>query len=201
MKSRAIAFLLLVPLSFALTACSDQAGAQTGESVVASGAAETKTPSLSDTGLSKEEEPASSLGEQGKEAENSTPEPEGASEIDYDVAPVPEDRWIAASDLQDLLSAGSVTVVDIRTYADYQGGSIPGEPKSIPLKYLKSRIGEISSGASICFVAFDEKDAAAAYAILLEQGYKAEDLHFLEGGIESWEQAGYTLQPYFNTCC
>lgn len=90
--------------------------------------------------------------------------------------------------LEQLLSDGLVTLLDVRPPDEFADGHVPGA-LNIPLAEMKARLDEIPPGKDViaycrgpwCVLAFE------AIALLREQGHEAKRL---DGGLPEWRRAG-----------
>jgi rhodanese-related sulfurtransferase/biotin operon repressor len=93
--------------------------------------------------------------------------------------------------LEQRMTDGLVTLVDVRPSDEFADGHIPGA-LNIPLAELKARLDELQSDTDIvaycrgpwCVLAFE------AVAFLREHGRRASRL---EGGLPEWRQAGMAV--------
>ncbi len=87
-------------------------------------------------------------------------------------------------DLKEIIQTNSGTVVDVRTYAEFQGGSVPGA-LNIPLNEIPLRIDELREMISpliLCCASGNRSGHAASY--LNRHGVDC-----LNGG--SWMEVNY----------
>ena len=90
--------------------------------------------------------------------------------------------------LEQMLSDGLVTLLDVRPPDEFADGHVPGA-LNIPLTELRTRLDEVPPGINVvaycrgpwCVLAFE------AVALLRGQG---RDAHRLEGGLPEWRRAG-----------
>ena len=113
---------------------------------------------------------------------------------------VPHSALLSAEEVMALREADSCRIIDVRTFAEYTVGSIP-ESVSIPLSFLTRRYTEIPRDMKNVLLTSNEEDMARAYEILLSLDFSAENLFFLEGGLDAWEAAGYQIQVNYGTGC
>jgi rhodanese-related sulfurtransferase len=110
-----------------------------------------------------------------------------------ETASVPDDVWVSASQLQTQIDEDAVLVIDLRSYLEYSTGCVP-KAQIIPLRFLERRFREIPEDTEICFVCSSEAEAAQAYAVLTSLTYESGKIHFLEGGMAAWREAGFPTQ-------
>ena len=81
----------------------------------------------------------------------------------------------------------SLVVIDVRSQAEYNSGHIPGT-LLIPMDELESQIGELDTSTPI--LVYSQKGCCGEVAadILISHGFQ--QVHNLEGGFESWQDAG-----------
>jgi rhodanese-related sulfurtransferase/predicted transcriptional regulator len=94
--------------------------------------------------------------------------------------------------LQDKIKHGAVTVVDVRSEAEFREGHIPGA-KSVPLENLPSRIHELPADREI--VAYCRGSLCTlsdeAVGILQKQGYLAKNF---AKGMPEWQASGLNTE-------
>lgn len=103
---------------------------------------------------------------------------------------MPDFKNITATELQAMLSAGSTTLVDVRTDAEIARGYIKGATK-LPLHLLPMRLAEFERNTSLVFYCQMGGRSAQAAAFATNQGYA--DVYNLQGGILAWAQSGQPL--------
>ncbi len=93
-------------------------------------------------------------------------------------------RWISPLELKARLASGAkISLVDLRTPAEYEGGSIPGS-RLIPLGSLSGRLDELGGEEEIvliCGTGIQSYEAA-----LLLQDYGVSRVRALDGGLAAW---------------
>lgn len=95
---------------------------------------------------------------------------------------------LAASDLGDLVQDGGVTIVDIRTPAEFEAAHIPGS-HNVPLGLLPEHARELGAAAGpVVLVCSSGVRARRAEETLRVAGLPR--LHVLDGGLAAWEAAG-----------
>lgn len=103
---------------------------------------------------------------------------------------MPDFKNITATELQAMLSAGSTTLVDVRTDAEIARGYIKGATK-LPLHLLPMRLAEFERNAPLVFYCQMGGRSAQAAAFACNQGYA--DVYNLQGGVLAWAQSGQPL--------
>lgn len=94
---------------------------------------------------------------------------------------------ISVTELQPLLAAGKVRIIDVRTDAEIARGFIDGAMK-LPLHLLPIRIQDLDARAPTVFYCQMGGRSAQAAAFAANQGM--EDVYNLQGGITAWAQFG-----------
>jgi len=91
-----------------------------------------------------------------------------------------------------LLERGGVAPIDLRAEGDFYAGHLPGA-QSWPLPTVEARLA--SSPASGVIILYGEgpiERVLRAYHLIRSR--VAGDVYVLEGGLEGWRRAGYTLE-------
>jgi rhodanese-related sulfurtransferase len=96
---------------------------------------------------------------------------------------------ISAQALAEQLSARSVTVIDVREPMEYAAGHIAGS-LNVPLGRIAQ--ADLPQGPLV-LVCHSGNRSAQALAALQQQGHP-HPLRDLEGGVPSWQQAGYGVR-------
>lgn len=98
-----------------------------------------------------------------------------------------------AVDLATQLERQSVSVIDVREPMEYAGGHIPGS-RNVPLAQLgTARLPE----GPLVLVCQSGNRSARGVQSLLQQGHP-HPVRDLEGGLPSWQQAGYPVRRLAN---
>jgi rhodanese-related sulfurtransferase len=99
---------------------------------------------------------------------------------------------VTANQLAELLADDLVTVIDVRTEADYARGHIPGAI-SVPIREMAARVQEL--GGHHMIVAYCQGpycvSSPKAVRLMTEAGHTARILH---GGWTAWARAGHRRQ-------
>ena len=111
-----------------------------------------------------------------------------ASPSDHAAAAVVHPR-ISAHALADQLAARAVTVIDVREPMEYAAGHIAGS-LNVPLGRITQ--ADLPQGPLV-LVCHSGNRSAKALAALQQQGHP-HPLGDLEGGVPSWQQAGYGVR-------
>lgn len=96
--------------------------------------------------------------------------------------------------LSEQLAGGDrVLLLDVRPATDFNGewGHIPGA-RSIPLKDLPARLGELERDRPIRLVCRTDRRSAQAEAILAEAGFA--DARVIQGGMTAWRDRGWQVE-------
>jgi len=106
-------------------------------------------------------------------------------------APEPEYiqiREVSPQDLKARLDNGDeIVVVDMRQSWEYQHGHIPGATHMF-VNEIPARINELPKDKDIVFQCWHGNTSLQASAYLIENGWSAERVASLEGGIAGWVQ-------------
>lgn len=94
---------------------------------------------------------------------------------------------MTVAELQPLLAAGKVALVDVRTEAEVARGFIKGALK-LPLHLLPMRLQEMDDKRPTVFYCQMGGRSAQAAAFAANQGMR--DVYNLQGGITAWAQSG-----------
>jgi rhodanese-related sulfurtransferase len=90
-----------------------------------------------------------------------------------------------------LLAAGGVQVIDVRTSAEHAAGHIAGT-RLIELQDLATQAGTIDRDVPVIFYCRSGSRSAMATEALAQAGY---DAHNMAGGMLEWDAAGLELEP------
>lgn len=101
-----------------------------------------------------------------------------------------EFKNIDVTELQAMLSQGTIRLVDVRTDAEIAQGVIQGADK-LPLHLLPIRLHEFDHAAPTVFYCRMGGRSAQAAAFAAAQGFA--DAYNLQGGVTAWMQAGLPL--------
>lgn len=93
---------------------------------------------------------------------------------------------ISVAELQTLLKAGGIRLVDVRTDAEIARGYIAGADK-LPLHLLPMHIAEFDRNATVVF--YCQVGGRSAQAAGFAAGQGLTDVYNLQGGIIAWAQA------------
>jgi hydroxyacylglutathione hydrolase len=97
---------------------------------------------------------------------------------------------ITPAELAERLSAGGVTVIDVRGRSEWEAGHLPGAP-NIPLGYLRDRLGTIPRDKPIVVHCQTGARSAIAASVLKAEG--VEDVLNLTGGFHGWQSGGHPV--------
>jgi rhodanese-related sulfurtransferase len=97
---------------------------------------------------------------------------------------------IDAKTVNSLRSNPDVVLIDVREDYEFAAGHIP-EATLIPLGQLGSRLNEIPKDKTVVAVCRSGNRSGQATQLLRQAGF---DAHNMDGGMISWEQAGFDIQ-------
>lgn len=107
----------------------------------------------------------------------------------------PSIKWLQAQALNNALPKdNSLIIVDVRGIDEFRGplGHIP-TAINIPIDTLAQRTGELGPDKpTIVLVCKTDKRSSRAAQLLASEGY--DDLYILQGGMEAWHKAGFTVE-------
>jgi rhodanese-related sulfurtransferase len=98
-------------------------------------------------------------------------------------------KRISAAEAKQMIEQG-VTVVDVRTPAEWNGGHIP-QAQHVPLDSILARPRDVLKGDNLIFVCQVGQRSALAAEMAAAVGFKT--LYNLEGGTDAWVRAGYPV--------
>jgi rhodanese-related sulfurtransferase len=127
-------------------------------------------------------------GKETKAESNSTPAAKPMPEPEPEPEPIMINE-ISPAELKARLDNGdSVVVVDMRQPWEYQSGHIPG---AIPMfvNEIPARMNELPKDSDIVFQCWHGNTSLQASAYLIDNGWSAERVASLSGGIAGWVQA------------
>jgi len=107
-----------------------------------------------------------------------------------DAAPLNLPLTIDAKTVNSLRGNPDVVLIDVRENDEYAAGHIP-EATLIPLGQLSSRLNEIPKDKTVVAVCRSGNRSGQATQLLRQAGF---DAHNMDGGMISWEQAGFDIQ-------
>jgi rhodanese-related sulfurtransferase len=91
-----------------------------------------------------------------------------------------------------LLERGGVAPIDLRAEGDFHAGHLPGA-QSWPLPTVEARLAALpASGVIILYGEGPIERVLRAYHLIRPRA--SGDVYVLEGGVEGWRRAGYTLE-------
>ena len=97
--------------------------------------------------------------------------------------PVPTAREVTARELAEMLSTGSVTLLDVREPAERDIVTVPGDQLAIPLRELPARLAEVPNDRTVVVYCRSGGRSARAVAELSRAGRDAVNL---AGGVLAW---------------
>lgn len=89
-----------------------------------------------------------------------------------------------------LAGRDDVVVLDVREDWEFASGHVPGA-QWIPLGELASRLDEVPQDKTVVAVCRSGNRSGQATQLLRQNGFQA---HNMDGGMISWEQAGYEIE-------
>ncbi|HSN73456.1 MAG TPA: rhodanese-like domain-containing protein [Anaerolineae bacterium] len=107
-----------------------------------------------------------------------------------EAAPLNLPLTIDAKTVNGLRGNPDVVFIDVREDNEYAAGHIP-EATLIPLGQLSSRLSEIPKDKTVVAVCRSGNRSGQATQLLRQAGF---DAHNMDGGMISWEQAGFDIQ-------
>lgn len=97
---------------------------------------------------------------------------------------------IDAARLDEIRDRDDVVVLDVREDWEFQSGHVPGA-QWIPLGQLASRLNEVPKDKTVVAVCRSGNRSGQATTLLRQQGFNA---HNMQGGMISWERAGFDIE-------
>jgi hydroxyacylglutathione hydrolase len=94
---------------------------------------------------------------------------------------------VEVDELERLLEAGTIDLVDVRDQAERDGGYIPGS-RHVPFRLMRALGREVGDGTPIVTICESGARAAVAASILAAAGVDARPV--VHGGIRGWQQRG-----------
>src|SRR5688572_27050758 len=89
------------------------------------------------------------------------------------------------SALSERMASGGVTLVDVREWAEFAGGRVPGA-RLIPLGAIAARASEIDRTGDVYVICRTERRSAEAAARLRSLGF--DNVMNVAGGVEAWKK-------------
>lgn len=108
---------------------------------------------------------------------------------------VPDEAVISPGETYNLMNSGSIVIIDVRSHVDSIAQFIP-VAKNVPLDQLEVRLREIPRDKEIVIASYDSESAVDAYDTLLKNGYDAENVKVMYGGVNAWKNAGLLVLDY-----
>jgi rhodanese-related sulfurtransferase len=94
-------------------------------------------------------------------------------------------------ELKESLSKGEGILIDVREYAEFTNGRVPGA-KLIPLGDIEKRYAEIPRDKTVFVICRTGRRAAEAQRKLLALGFS--DVRNVSGGFEAWKNSGFEYE-------
>jgi rhodanese-related sulfurtransferase len=98
---------------------------------------------------------------------------------------------IGIDELADLLSGGSVRVLDVREDCEYRRGRVP-EAMSLPLGRIVAEVGGLPKDKPLAVICESGSRSLAATDFLLSQGF--EGAASVRGGTSAWAHADRPIE-------
>ncbi|MBN1920118.1 MAG: rhodanese-like domain-containing protein [Anaerolineae bacterium] len=98
---------------------------------------------------------------------------------------------LEVEEVQALVAAGEVVILDVREVFEYKDGHIP-DAQLIPLGELPNRLNEVPRDETVIIVCRSGNRSAQAHQFLLDQGFT--NVHNMKGGMNDWIAAGYEIE-------
>jgi len=121
-------------------------------------------------------------------------EPETPTSAVPSAPPIPEPEpiritEITPTELKSRLDSGNeMIVVDMRQAWEYQSGHIPGA-KHMFIQEIPARVNELPQDVDIVFQCWHGNTSQGACGFVIENGWPAERIFSLQGGMAGWVQA------------
>ena len=91
----------------------------------------------------------------------------------------------------ELLAAGEVELVDVRTQEEHEAGHVAGD-RHLPIDRLSQSAGELDSSKTLVFYCRGGDRSAVAAEAMSASGREA---HSMAGGLVAWVEHGLPLEP------
>jgi rhodanese-related sulfurtransferase len=89
-----------------------------------------------------------------------------------------------------LINKGKLQILDVRSTEEYSAGHLRAS-KHIPLKDLKSRLGELNKSEAVLVVCVSGTQSLRGRHQLAQAGFQ--DVYSLEGGVTKWQTEGLPI--------
>ena len=100
---------------------------------------------------------------------------------------------VAVDELESLLAADAIEVVDVREKDERDGGYIPGS-RHIPYRLVRAYRNELENGRPVVTICSSGARAGVAASVLASEGIDARPV--LNGGIDDLQKRGYPLTAF-----
>ena len=97
---------------------------------------------------------------------------------------------VSVHDAEPAIRAGELTVLDVRSDAEWEEGHLPGA-RHIPLGYLRDRLGELTKRTPLVTQCLSGGRSAIAASLLRASGF--DRVSNLTGGFQAWKDAGLAV--------
>lgn len=106
---------------------------------------------------------------------------------------IPTVRSIAPGEVQLLIDAGAVTILDVRTIAEFGGGHLPGAVLAdFEAPGFDAEVDDLPLKVTVVVYSNGDARAISAAERLLDLGFF--DVRDLVGGLDAWVNAGYAVE-------
>lgn len=102
---------------------------------------------------------------------------------------------VSAATLKDWLNLDTINelaLLDVREHGQY-GEAHPFFAVSVPYSRLEGDVSRLVPRHNVRIVVYDNNDGIAQKAASRLRAMGYEDVHYLQGGVQAWKDAGYTL--------
>jgi rhodanese-related sulfurtransferase len=104
---------------------------------------------------------------------------------------IPVSDEYTPTQVAELIAAGGVQLIDVRTHDEHAAGHIPGD-RLIPLSDLAAEAGTIDSDRPVILYCLSGGRSTMATQALSAAGF---DAHNMSGGFREWHGAGLAVEP------
>lgn len=94
------------------------------------------------------------------------------------------------NEVRTAIDTGTVTVIDVREFHEYQSGHVPGS-LHIPMHTIPLRTDEIPADRTVYVICESGSRSWQVAAFLQQRGVAVVNVH---GGMGMWRQAGFPLE-------
>ncbi|MFN2616032.1 MAG: rhodanese-like domain-containing protein [Thermoleophilaceae bacterium] len=101
------------------------------------------------------------------------------------------ERELTPDRVSELLGAGELELVDVRTPEEHGAGHVAGA-RHVPLERLSEAAGQLDDSKTLVFYCRSGERSAAAAEALVASGREA---YSMSGGLLAWHEQGLPLEP------